>query len=285
MTWPRWGGRRPPDDITAPSPPSGLPRGAARCRAALLSLMVTGVLLLAGCSPGSGETRRTGAISGEVTVFAAASLTESFTQLGRQFESAHPGVRVIFNFGPSSGLAAQVNAGAPADVFASASAQNMDQVVSAGGASEVRTFARYVMQVVVPAANPGKVTTLADLARPGVTVAVCQPAVPCGVGAARVFANAKLTVRPVSQEADVKGVLTKVRLGEVDAGLVYVTDVVTSGGAVSGIAIPAQLNASTAYPLTVTERAANPAAGQAFADYVLSSVGTAVLVANGFEKP
>lgn len=284
MTWPRWRGLRPPDRIAIPFMAGDLQSRAARRRATLLSPVVMG-LLLAGCSSGSGETRPTEAVSGEVTVFAAASLTESFAQLGRQFESAHPGVRVTFNFGPSSGLAAQVNAGASADVFASASTQNMDQVVSAGGATEVSTFARNVMQVVVPAANPGKVTTLADLARPGVTVAVCQPAVPCGVGAARVFASAKLTVTPVSQEADVKGVLTKVRLGEVDAGLVYVTDVATSAGSVRGIPIPAELNSSTAYPMTVTKRATNPAAAKAFVDYVLSSVGTAVLVANGFEKP
>lgn len=283
MTWLRWLGRRPLDLFAPPSPPSDLPSRAVP-RAVLLSSLVTG-MLLTGCGAGSGEARPTGAVSGDVTVFAAASLTESFTQLGRQFESAHPGVRVIFNFGPSSGLASQVNSGAPADVFASASEQNMDQVVSAGGAFEVRTFARNVMQVVVPAGNPGKVTTLADLARPGVAVAVCQPAVPCGVGAGRVFANAKLTVTPVSQEADVKGVLTKVRLGEVDAGLVYVTDVVTSGKSVSGIAIPAELNASTAYPLAVTRRTTNPVAAQAFTDYVLSPAGTAVLLANGFEKP
>ena len=279
----------PPGESATPPPGLNRPRShVSRTRSMAPAVLVVTGVLLAGCGAAPAQPLGTGTadpVTGEVTVFAAASLTESFTRLAGQFQAAHPGVRVVFSFGPSSGLAAQVNAGAPADVFASASQQNMDQVVTAGGASDVRTFARNVMQVVVPAANPGNVRTLADLGRRDVTVAVCQPAVPCGVGAARVFANAKLAVTPVSQETDVKGVLTKVRLGEVDAGVVYATDVVTGGGSVTGVPIPADLNASTAYPLTVLKDGTNRTAGRAFADYVLSPAGAAVLVEDGFETP
>ena len=254
-------------------------------------------LFLAGCASPTGTTAgpvgsaaggtsgSSGAVTGTVNVFAAASLKEAFTTIGARFESAHPGSKVVFNFGPSSGLATQVTQGAPADVFASASASTMDQVVKAGEASAPRTFAKNVMEVVVPAANPAGITGVADLAKPGVKVALCQPAVPCGAVAATVLANAKLQVIPVSQEADVKAVLTKVGLGEVDAGVVYVTDVRSAGGRVAGIEIPAELNASTAYPIAALTKAANPAGAKAFTDYVLSSDAATVLTAGGFTRP
>ena len=135
----------------------------------------------------------------------------------------------MLNLGPSSGLATQITQGAPADVFASASAKNMDQVVSAGAAAAPRTFARNAMEVAVPPSNPARVASVRDLGRPGVKVALCQPQVPCGVTAATVFARAGVQVHPVSQELDVKSVLAKVTLGEVDAGVVYVTDVKAAG--------------------------------------------------------
>ena len=254
-------------------------------------------LFLAGCASPTGTTAgpvgsaaggtsgSSGAVTGTVNVFAAASLKEAFTTIGARFESAHPGSKVVFNFGPSSGLATQVTQGAPADVFASASASTMDRVVKAGEASASRTFAKNVMEIVVPAANPAGITGVADLAKPGVKVALCQPAVPCGAVAATVFANAKLQVIPVSQEADVKAVLTKVGLGEVDAGVVYVTDVRSAGGGVAGIEIPAELNAATAYPIAALTKAANPAGAKAFTDYVLSSDAATVLTAGGFTRP
>lgn len=232
-----------------------------------------------------GSSGASGTVTGTVNVFAAASLKESFTTLGAQFESAHPGSKVVFNFGPSSGLAIQVTQGAPADVFASASASTMDQVVKAGAASGPRTFAKNVMEIAVPASNPAGITGVADLAKSGVKVALCQPAVPCGVVAATVFANAGLKVTPVSQEADVKAVLTKVGLGEVDAGVVYVTDVRSAGDRVKGIEIPTDVNASTAYPIVALTKAANPAGAKAFTDYVLSTDGATVLTAGGFAKP
>ena len=225
------------------------------------------------------------ALSGTVNVFGAASLQEAFTQLGQQFEAAHPGVKVVFNFGPSSGLATQITAGAPADVFASASTKNMDQVVKAKAANSPTNFATNVMEIAVLPKNPTGITQLSDLAKSAVKVALCQVAVPCGATAAKVFSNAKLTVTPVTQEIDVKAVLTKVTLGEVDAGVVYVTDVRAAGKKVKGIEIPTDVNASTEYPIATLTKAPNKASAQAFTDYVLSAAGASVLTADGFAKP
>jgi molybdate transport system substrate-binding protein len=263
-----------------------------RASALTLTVAASAGLLLAGCGSSSttgGSSSASGStsaqLSGTVNVFAAASLKEAFTTLGQRFEAAHPGVKVVFNFGPSSGLATQVSAGAPADVFASASTKNMDQVVAAGQAASPTNFASNSMQIAVPPANPAKITALSDLARPGVKVALCQIAVPCGASAAKIFTQAKLSVTPVTAEVDVKAVLTKVTLGEVDAGVVYVTDLRAAGDKVKGIDIPTDLNASTMYPIATLTKAPNKAAAQAFTDYVLSAVGSGVLTADGFAKP
>lgn len=262
-----------------------------------VTLAVAAGLVLAGCgssitasgasssAPSSSAASSSEQMSGTVNVFAAASLREAFTRLGQQFEAAHPAVKVVFNFGPSSGLATQIGQGAPADVFASASAKNMGQVVTAGEAASPKDFASNVMQIAVPAKNPAGITALSDLARSGVKVAVCQSAVPCGVTAAKVFTNAKLTVTPVTEEVDVKAVLTKVTLGEVDAGIVYVTDVRAAGDNVRGIEIPTEANASTKYPIATLTKAPNKVAAQAFTDLVLSTDGAGVLTAAGFAKP
>jgi molybdate transport system substrate-binding protein len=238
-------------------------------------------------SSGSGSSPSTssGAVSGTVTVFAAASLTETFTTLGKQFEAVHRGSTVKFNFGASSSLAENINQGAPADVFASASPKNMQQVVDGGGATDPKTFADNVMQIAVPPDNPGNVTQLSDLARPGLKVALCQPQVPCGTVAAQVFENASITVTPVTQGADVKSVLTTVQLGEVDAGVVYKTDVQAAGTKVKGIEIPAGQNASTSYPIAALATAPNAAGAAAFVDYVLSNDGEKVLAEAGFAAP
>ena len=239
-------------------------------------------------SAGSGSSPAapgSGAASGTVTVFAAASLTESFTSLGRQFEAAHPGTTVKFNFGASSSLAENINQGAPADVFASASPKNMQQVVNADGASDSKTFARNVMQIAVPPDNPAGVREVTDLARSNVKVALCQPQVPCGAVAQQVFENVNITVKPVTQGADVKAVLTTVQLGEVDAGMVYRTDVRAAGTKVRGIEIPADQNASTSYPIAALTEAPNPAGAAAFVDYVLSPDGEKVLEQAGFAAP
>lgn len=259
---------------------------------------VAAALLLAACgSSSSGSAGSTASsapstaassgagLSGEIVVFAAASLTDSFETLGKQFQEKNPGTTVTFNFGPSSGLATQITEGAPADVFASASGKTMDTVVAAKAAGTPTTFVKNVMEIAVPPGNPAGITQLADLAKPGVKVALCQPDVPCGTVAAKVFANAKLTVKPVTQEADVKATLSKVQLGEVDAGVVYVTDVLAAGDKVKGIEIPADVNASTSYPIATLTASKNAALAQAFVDYVLSADGAAVLTEAGFQKP
>ncbi|MCW2806306.1 MAG: molybdenum transporter, periplasmic molybdate-binding protein [Marmoricola sp.] len=246
---------------------------------AVVIAVILSLPTVAACGGGSSKKKDT------LRVFAASSLTGAFTTLGKDFEKKHPGVRVVFNFGPSSGLAEQIVQGAPAGVFASASPTTMDAVVERGDAKQPQTFASNSMEIVVPAANPGKVTSLKDLARPGLKVAVCQIQVPCGVTAAQLFKKAGTTVKPVTEETDVKSVLTKVVLGEVDAGVVYVTDALAAGSKVKGITIPAAQNASTAYPIAVLTHAKHAGQAQEFVDLVLSSDGAEVLRDAGFQKP
>ncbi len=248
-------------------------------------------LAAAGCSSsGSGSSAPSASSSassstGTITVFAAASLMGTFTQLGKQFDAAHAGDTVKFSFGPSSGLAAEITSGAPADVFASAATANMDQVVKAGDAASPQNFAKNIMEVAVPPKNPAKVTSVKDLAKSSVKVALCQPQVPCGVVAAEVFKNAGIKVKPVTLQADVKSVLTEVELGSVDAGMVYVTDVMAAGTKVKGVTIPASENASTLYPIATISNSKHKSIAQAFVAYVLSSAGQQVLASAGFEKP
>ncbi len=263
-------------------------------RRTVLTAAALAPLLLAACGSSSG-TAKTGsgaaggssapALSGSITVLAAASLTGSFTMLGKQFESAHPGTKVTFSFGASSALAQQITSGAPVDVFASASSKNMTAVVTAGDAADPKTFANNVAEIAVAPASAGKVTGLADLARPGVKVALCQPEVPCGALAQKVLVKAKVMLTPVTRGLDVKAVLATVSSGEVDAGIVYVTDVKAAGAAVTGVTIPTDANASTAYPIATVKTSKNAGLAQAFEDYVLSADGQGVLTQAGFAKP
>jgi molybdate transport system substrate-binding protein len=161
----------------------------------------------------------------------------------------------------------------------------MDQVVSAGDASNPQNFAKNIMEVAVPPSNPAKVKSVNDLAKKSVKVALCQPQVPCGVVAAEVFKNVGITVKPVTLQADVKSVLTQVELGNVDAGMVYVTDVMSAGTKVKGVAIPAADNASTLYPIATINGSKQKSEAEAFVAYVLSPAGQQVLMAAGFEKP
>jgi len=264
-----------------------------RRRTAVLTALVAATTVLAGCGGSSDSTAGSTSssasaspqLSGTVNVFAAASLQEAFTALGKQFESANAGTKVVFNFGPSSGLSEQITQGAPADVFASASGKNMDTVVAAGDAESPTDFVANKMEIAVPPDNPAGIATVADLAKKGVKVALCQAEVPCGATALQVFDNAKLTVTPVTQEVDVKSTLSKVTLGEVDAGVVYVTDVRAAGDSVKGIKIPDDVNASTTYPIAPLTSSKNKATAQAFVDYVLSPAGSAELTGAGFAKP
>ena len=243
---------------------------------------------VAGCSSsgsGSSPSSPSAASTGTITVFAAASLMGTFTQLGTQFEAAHPGDTVKFSFGPSSGLSTQITSGAPADVFASAAPANMDTVVSAGDAANPQDFAKNTMEVATPPNNPGKVDSVTDLAKKSVKVALCQPQVPCGVVAAEVFKNASIKVKPVTLQPDVKSVLTQVETGNVDAGMVYVTDVMAAGAKVKGVSIPASDNASTLYPIATISDSKHKSIAQSFVAYVLSPAGQKVLTAAGFQQP
>jgi len=224
-------------------------------------------------------------LSGDITVFAAASLRETFTELGKQFQTANAGTKVTFSFAASSALAEQINSGAPADIFASASSRNMEQVVRAAGASGSKVFATNKMEIATPPSNPAKVVSVNDLAKSSVKTALCQPQVPCGAVAQQVFTNAKITVKPVTLEPDVKSVLTKVQLGEVDAGMVYVTDVKAAGDKVKGVEISDDVNASTDYPIAALTKSANPGVASAFVDLVFSPAGQSVLDTAGFSTP
>ena len=260
-----------------------------RITAPLFALLAVAAWL-AGCG-GSNESAPAGgaasssapaSVTGTINVFAAASLQEAFTKLGSQFEQEHAGIKVVFNFGPSSGLGQQITSGAPADVFASASTKTMDDVVKSGDAAAPTDFAANTMEMAVPPDNPAGVRSVNDLAKKSVKVALCDVEVPCGVVAQQVFDNAGIKVTPVTREVDVKAVLSKVNLGEVDAGVVYVTDVKAAGKDVDGVEIPAEINASTTYPIATLTGSENKATAQAFVDYVLSPAGTSALQEAGF---
>lgn len=245
------------------------------------------LLLVAGCSSDAAKTSggtpaSSGALSGSITVYAASSLTEAFDTLKHRFENAHPGAHVTISYGASSDLATQIDNGAPADVFASASTTNMQQVKTA---AHPTNFVTNTLEIATPPSNPAHLGSVRDLAKPGVKVAVCDPAVPCGVVAQQVFDNAEITVHAAAREADVKSTLAAVESGEVDAGMVYVTDVRAAGDQVHGVPIPAGLNASTEYPIAPLTTSQNPALAQAFVDSVLSPAGTKVLTADGFSSP
>jgi molybdate transport system substrate-binding protein len=245
------------------------------------------IALVGTLAAGCGSTGAKGSPGGKKTlvVFAAASLTESFTSLGKTFEAGHPGVSVKFDFGGSSTLAQQIERGAPADVFAAANPATMKQVTDAGRATAPRTFARNRLEIAVPRNNPGKVRTLKDLAGPKLKVVLCAPQVPCGAAAVKALRAAGLTVRPVSQEQDVKGALTKVRLNEADAALVYRTDVKASASDVQGIDFPEAAQAINDYPIATLGNAPQPTLAREFVQLVLSSQGAGTFAQAGFERP
>ncbi len=255
---------------------------------AVLSVTALGVAGCGGSEEAATATATSGGgdLAGTLTVFAAASLTDVFTDLGGQLEEDAPGLTVQFNFAGSSALATQLVQGAPADVFASANGTQMDVVTDAGlGDGDPTVFTANVLQVAVPAGNPAGITGLADFGREELTLAVCAPEVPCGAAAEAVFAAAGVTPRPDTQEEDVRAALTKVELGEVDAALVYATDVTAAGDAVEGISVPEAEDAVNDYPLCTLAAAPNPQAAQAFVDLVLSDGGQQALEAAGFRSP
>jgi molybdate transport system substrate-binding protein len=251
------------------------------------------LLALAGCGSGGGSgggnpqaSTTAPGVTGTVTVFAAASLTGTFTQIGKDFEALHPGAKVTFNFAGSSALATQINQGAPADVFASAAPANMKTVTDAGNADGTPTiFVKNQLVIAVPKGNPKGITGLADLVKPGITVALCAPQVPCGAAANTALAAAGVKLTPVTLEQDVKSALSKVTLGEVDAALVYRTDVKAASSGVDGVEFPESAQAINSYPIVVLKNAPNKTGAQAFVAYVLSDKGMAVLTQAGFQNP
>jgi molybdate transport system substrate-binding protein len=250
------------------------------------AVALAAALSLAGCVAQEIDPAPTSGAPGALTVYAAASLTESFTELGADFEAANPGVKVTFNFAGSSALAQQINSGAPADVFASASPATMKQVGDAGKLTgSPITFAKNVLEIVVPKGNPAKVTGLADFGKADLKIALCAEQVPCGAAARKVFEAVGVTAAPDTLEQDVKAVLTKVKLGEVDAALVYRTDVRSAGAAVEGIEFPEAAQAVNDYPVAPLAEAPNTAAAKAFVDFVLSAKGRGVLSDAGFAAP
>ena len=223
---------------------------------------------------------------GAITVFAASSLTEAFTEIGSSFEAANPGAKVRFNFAGSGDLVAQIRQGAPADAFASADDSNMNKLIDAGEAvGKPIVVARNTLEIITEPGNPKGIATLGDLAKPDLIIVLCAETVPCGKLAAQALAAASVAVTPKSLEDKVKGVVVKVTTGEADAGIVFATDVIAAGARAGGVEIPASQNAVTNYPVTVTKEATNAGGGSAFISYLASPSGQAILAKFGFLAP
>ena len=259
----------------------------------LLAAVGVPALVLAACGDDDDDTSSATteapadapALEGDITVFAAASLTDAFTELGTTFESENPDASVEFNFGASSALREQILAGAPADVFASANTSNMDQVVDGGAASDPEDFVTNLLEIAVPAGNEAGVTGLDDFANPDLLIGLCAEEVPCGEFGREALANAGVTPSIDTNEPDVRSLLTKVEAGDLDAGIVYVTDVLAAGDAVEGIDIPADDNVVATYPIAALTDAANAEVADAFVEFVLSDEGQQILDSYGFDAP
>jgi molybdate transport system substrate-binding protein len=223
-------------------------------------------------------------LSGDVTVFAAASLTEAFETIATAFEEEHPDVDVTFNFAASSELVtAIVDDGAPADVFASADQNNMDKLVEADrNDSEPATFVTNSLEIIVEPGNPLGIAGVGDLADPDVIFVTCDPAVPIGAYTQQVLDAAGVEVTPASLEENVRGIVTKVTAGEADAGIVYATDVLVAGDDAEGVAIPDDINVIAEYPIATLTEAANPDGAAAFLNFVLGDTGRAILAEFAF---
>lgn len=245
-------------------------------------MAVVSLLLVTACGSGPGAAPA-GGVRGTITVLAAASLQEPFTELGRRFEDQHAGTSVRFSFDASSTLARQVEAGAPADVLATADEMAMASVAQAGLVSPPAVFAHNRLAILVARGNPRGVRSLADLGRTDLVVVLCAAEVPCGRLAGRALDKAGVDARPRSLEPNVKSVVTKVVLGEADAGVVYTTDARGAGDGAEEVGIPADQNVATGYPVAAVRSAPNPVAAARFVDLVRSDAGRDVLAAAGFE--
>lgn len=241
---------------------------------------------LAGCATtDASEVGSTDAAPTTLTVFAAASLTRVFDSLAERFEATHPAIDVVLSSGGSGALAQQIVAGAPADVFASSAEAPMQTVVDAALADTPTVFATNTLELVVPAGNPAGVSGLDDLSRAELRVALCDVSVPCGAATSDLLEREGVTAAPDTLEADVTSVVTKVVLGEVDAALVYRTDVIAAGDAVEGIQVPGAASVVNRYPIAVMADAASPDAAAQFVAFVTGADGRAALEAAGFGAP
>lgn len=254
---------------------------ASRCSftdACVKWLAATGLLVVVVACGGSQSA------SDEVLVSAAASLIDAFGESEAAFEASNPGVDVLLNFGSSSSLREQILEGAPVDVFASANPSNMAQVIDAGASVRSTTFAINALRIAVPAGNPAGIAGLADFADPELLIGLCAAGVPCGDFARQSLEAAGVVPSLDTEEPDVRALLTKIEAGELDAGIVYVTDVLASGG-VDGIEIPDEFNAVAEYHIAVMTESPNPGGAEAFVNFVLSAMGQAILQSYGFESP
>lgn len=246
-----------------------------RCR---VSLLIVTAAFLVGCDSSAGN-----AVTGTISVFAAASLTASFNALGSSFRTANPGVTVKFNYAGTPTLVTQIEQGAPADVFASADTANIDKLTADGYTSgTAKVFAHNQLEIVVAPGNPKGIKGLADLAKSGVIYIAEAPTVPAGKYALQALATAGVKVTPKSLETSVTAVISKIELGEADAGIVYTTDVTAAGNKVQGVAIPAADNVLATYPLVAVKGTTNSAVANAFIAYVLSAKGQSTLATFGF---
>ena len=226
------------------------------------------------------------ALAGDITVFAAASLTESFTEVGEAFTAANPDATASFSFDASSALVQQIIEGAPADVFASADTANMDKLTEeALNGTDPVVFATNLLTIIVAPDNPLGITGVEDLANPDLNVVVCAPEVPCGNYANQIFDAAGVEVTPVSLEQNVRGVSTKVTEGEADAGIVYVTDVIAAGDDADMVEIPDDINVVAEYPIAAVAASEHPEVDQAFIDFLLGDEAQAILAEYGFGPP
>lgn len=249
---------------------------SVRLLASVLTLVVL-AMSVAGCG-GDAEER-------PVTVFAAASLTDAFTELGAEFQAQYPGVRVELSFAGSSSLREQILAGAPADVFASANDENMDALVAAGEVRPPVEVATNQLAIAVPDGNPAGIGSLADFADSSLLLGLCAVEVPCGAFAREAFARARVEPAVDTEEPDVRSLLTKVAAGDLDGGVVYATDVRMADAAVDGIEIPAAQNVVVRYPMAVVAESDNVSLAEEFITFVQGPQGIAVLRRLGFGVP
>ena len=260
--------------------------------AAATLFVVVALVVLAGCGSSSSSSSSS---STRLTVFAAASLNKVFPQIASAFQQSNPGVTFAFNFAGTDTLTTQIEQGAPADVFAGASTKYGDELSGKGLIDEPRIFATNRLVLIVPAANPARITSLQDLTKPRVKLVVGDATVPIGAYTRKVLMNLDALYGPgystkvgknvVSEALDVTSILTSVSLGEADAGFVYVTDARSAGGKVRSIDLPPQAQAVASYPIAVVDGAGNAAVGQEFTSFVMGAQAQAILRAAGFGPP